>query len=89
MGCTAMGLNSALFISRNGWKNALRRPSSWVLILVNLGLIAAVVAWAAPQTWDWSRSISGWKAGISLGLLGLALLALMTQAYNPFIYFIF
>ena len=52
-------------------------------------LVAAVVVWAAPQTWDWSRSISGWKAGMSLGLLGLALLALMTQAYNPFIYFIF
>ncbi len=52
-------------------------------------LVAAVVAWAAPQTWDWSRTLPSWKAAVCLGLLGLALLALSTQSYNPFIYFIF
>jgi alginate O-acetyltransferase complex protein AlgI len=52
-------------------------------------VVAAVVAWMAPQTWDWSRTLPTWKAGVCLGLLGLALLALSTQSYNPFIYFIF
>jgi alginate O-acetyltransferase complex protein AlgI len=47
------------------------------------------VVWAAPQTWDWSRRLPGWKAVLALALLGLALLTLMTQAFNPFIYFIF
>ena len=51
--------------------------------------IAAVVVWAAPQTWDWSRRLPGWKAVLVTGLLWLALLTLMTQAFNPFIYFIF
>jgi alginate O-acetyltransferase complex protein AlgI len=51
--------------------------------------IAAVVVWAAPQTWDWSRRLPGWKAAVVTGLLLLALLTLMTQAFNPFIYFIF
>ncbi len=51
--------------------------------------IAAVVVWAAPQTWDWTRRLPGWKAILVTGLLWLALLTLMTQAFNPFIYFIF
>ena len=52
-------------------------------------VVAAVVVWAAPQTWDWSRRLPGWKAVIVTALLWLALLTLMTQAFNPFIYFIF
>ncbi len=43
-----MGLRSSPFISRKGLSEALQRPSSWVLIAVNLGLIAGVIAW------DWS-----------------------------------
>ena len=56
--------------------------------LLTLG-VAAGITWLAPQTWDWSRELTGWKAGVTLGLLGLALLALSTQSFNPFIYFIF
>ena len=43
-----MGLRSSPFISRKALREALQRPSSWVLIAVNLGLIAGVIAW------DWS-----------------------------------
>ena len=51
--------------------------------------LAAVVTWACPQTWDWTRRLT-WPRGLTaLGLLGLALLAMATQGYNPFIYFIF
>ena len=50
---------------------------------------AAVVTWAAPQTWDWTRRLSLVKAAVVAGLLGLACAVLATQAHNPFIYFIF
>ncbi len=50
---------------------------------------AALVVWAAPQTWDWTRELPAWKAAVSLGVLWLALSALSSQAFNPFIYFIF
>ncbi len=50
---------------------------------------AAVVAFAAPQTWDWTRRLPLWKAVLCLGLLWLSLALLTSQEYNPFIYFIF
>lgn len=51
--------------------------------------LAAVIVWGCPQTWDWTRVIPLWKAApIALALLA-SLAVLMTQAYNPFIYFIF
>jgi alginate O-acetyltransferase complex protein AlgI len=51
--------------------------------------LAAVVIWAAPQSWDWTRRLPAWKAAACLVLFWLSLAALTTQAYNPFIYFIF
>jgi alginate O-acetyltransferase complex protein AlgI len=51
--------------------------------------VAAVVVWWAPQTWDWTRSLPLWRALICLGLLWVSLVALTTQSFNPFIYFIF
>jgi alginate O-acetyltransferase complex protein AlgI len=51
--------------------------------------LAAGIAWTAPQTWDWTRRLTWVKATASLGLLALALAAMATQGYNPFIYFIF
>jgi alginate O-acetyltransferase complex protein AlgI len=50
---------------------------------------AAVVIWVAPQTWDWTRRLSAVRAAACLAALWLALIALATQSYNPFIYFIF
>ena len=62
----------------------IRRPYD----LMNLAL-AAGIAWFAPQTWDWTRRLT-WPKGLAcLALLGLALAAMATQGYNPFIYFIF
>ncbi len=51
--------------------------------------LAALVVWAAPQTWDWTRRLTAPKLCCSLALLWLALVAMETQGYNPFIYFIF
>jgi alginate O-acetyltransferase complex protein AlgI len=50
---------------------------------------AAIVAWWAPQTWDWTRRLPWWRILICLGILWVSVIALTTQAYNPFIYFIF
>jgi alginate O-acetyltransferase complex protein AlgI len=52
-------------------------------------LLAGAIVWAAPQTWDWTRSITARKAVLILALLVLSAVVLTTQAYNPFIYFIF
>tara|TARA_B100000029_G_scaffold380619_1_gene375649 strand:- start:809 stop:2251 length:1443 start_codon:yes stop_codon:yes gene_type:complete len=52
-------------------------------------LVAAIVTWAAPQSWDWTRRITARRAATLLGLLAVSLLLLTTQSFNPFIYFIF
>ena len=52
-------------------------------------LCAAVVAWGAPQTWDWTRTLTWSKAAAAMALFWLSLIVLSAQAYNPFIYFIF
>jgi len=51
--------------------------------------IAALIVWGFPQTWDWTRAIPLWKAVPIVMALLVSLAVLMTQAYNPFIYFIF
>jgi len=62
----------------------IRRPYD----LLNLAL-AAAIAWGAPQTWDWTRRLTWPKGVAALALFALALAAMATQGYNPFIYFIF
>jgi alginate O-acetyltransferase complex protein AlgI len=52
-------------------------------------VLAGIVTWTCPQTWDWTRRLSAPKAAAILLLFGLSVAALATQAYNPFIYFIF
>jgi alginate O-acetyltransferase complex protein AlgI len=50
---------------------------------------AATVVWGCPQTWEWTRRLSWRRAAMCVACLWLALAVLVTQAYNPFIYFIF
>ena len=51
--------------------------------------VAGVVIWCFPQTWDWTQRLTPFRVGICVCLFGLSLAVLATQAYNPFIYFIF
>ncbi len=51
--------------------------------------LCIVVVWAAPQTWDWTRRITGPKVLAAFSLLVLSIMLLSMQSYNPFIYFIF
>jgi alginate O-acetyltransferase complex protein AlgI len=52
-------------------------------------VLAGTIVWGAPQTWDWSRTLTLPKAAVALALLMVSAVVLVTQAYNPFIYFIF
>jgi len=52
-------------------------------------LLAAAIVWSAPQTWDWTRTLTAPKAAAVLAVFVLSVAVLATQAYNPFIYFIF
>jgi alginate O-acetyltransferase complex protein AlgI len=52
-------------------------------------MLCALVVWTCPQTWDWSYRLGPGKAVTAVALLLLAVTVLTTQAYNPFIYFIF
>lgn len=52
-------------------------------------ILAAIVTWTCPQTWDWTRVLTPPKAIAVAALFVLAAVLLTTQAYNPFIYFIF
>ena len=52
-------------------------------------MIATGIAFAAPQTWDWTRRLTPAKAIVVALVLWASLVMLNTQAFNPFIYFIF
>jgi alginate O-acetyltransferase complex protein AlgI len=52
-------------------------------------VLAAIVVWSCPQTWDWSRTLTAPKAVAAAAAFVLAAAMLTTQAFNPFIYFIF
>lgn len=56
--------------------------------LVSL-IIAGVITWSCPQTWDWTRSITWPKACAIAFVFLVSVIAMTTQAFNPFIYFIF
>lgn len=50
---------------------------------------AAGVTWFAPQTWDFTRQLTPARAAWCVFMLVVSLVVLTTQAFNPFIYFIF
>ena len=52
-------------------------------------VITAVIAWTFPQTWDFTRKITWTKVSVIIAALWVSVVVLTTQAYNPFIYFIF
>lgn len=73
-------------VSESAWlvRGIIYQPYYVVMMLV-----AAVVVWTCPQTWDWTRRLTLGKIGIALLLFWVSITVLTTQAYNPFIYFKF
>jgi alginate O-acetyltransferase complex protein AlgI len=51
--------------------------------------VSAVVVWAGPQSWDWTKRLTIWKSLIIAVLMALSIVLLTLQSYNPFIYFNF
>ncbi|MDP7250049.1 MAG: MBOAT family protein [Planctomycetota bacterium] len=51
--------------------------------------LSAVIVWRMPQTWDWTRQLTWPKVIACIASFWLACILLVSQAYNPFIYFIF
>jgi len=52
-------------------------------------VIAGAVVWGTPQTWDFTRRITWPKVAWVFCVFLLSIVALTTQSFNPFIYFIF
>jgi alginate O-acetyltransferase complex protein AlgI len=51
--------------------------------------LAALTTWTGMPSWEFTRQLS-WPRGLAcVALFALALVAMATQGYNPFIYFIF
>jgi alginate O-acetyltransferase complex protein AlgI len=51
--------------------------------------LAAVLVWAAPNTWTFTARLSAPRAVAALGLLALSISLMWTQSANPFLYFQF
>ena len=52
-------------------------------------VLAGLIVWGAPQTWDWSRTLTMPKAAAVIAVFVVSVFVLATQSYNPFIYFFF
>ena len=52
-------------------------------------LLAGLIVWSAPQTWDWTRTLTLRKAAAVAAVFVVTVAVLATQSYNPFIYFFF
>jgi len=56
---------------------------------VGMFVIAGVVAWGLPTTWEFTERVSAPRAAFGMALLGLSVLLMWTQTINPFLYFQF
>ena len=52
-------------------------------------LVAALIVWRAPQTWEWSKELGAGKVAVVVAVFVTAVAVLSMQSYNPFIYFNF
>jgi alginate O-acetyltransferase complex protein AlgI len=52
-------------------------------------LLGLILAWFFPQSWQLTRKLTPLKAIYIFAVFFIACLLLLTQTYNPFIYFIF
>ena len=51
--------------------------------------VAAVVVWAGPHSWQFTRDLSPVRAAGFMAMLVLAVVFMWTQTENPFLYFRF
>lgn len=82
-----LGAMTSVFAA-NGLPAALGGLAQQPYLQVHL-VLAGVVVCFGRQTWDWTQTLTLPKAFVVLALGWMAVVALLTQDYNPFIYFIF
>jgi len=51
--------------------------------------VAAMIVWAGPLSWDFTRNLTPTRAAACMALLVVAILIMWTQTENPFLYFQF
>jgi alginate O-acetyltransferase complex protein AlgI len=51
--------------------------------------LSALAIWCLPDTWEWSYRLSASKALICIVLFCISVVFLVSQSYQPFIYFVF
>jgi alginate O-acetyltransferase complex protein AlgI len=52
-------------------------------------VLAGVLCWTMPTTWEFTERLSAPRAAFGLALLGLSVVLMWTQTINPFLYFQF
>jgi alginate O-acetyltransferase complex protein AlgI len=76
----------------------LRRPASGAALLGSIiysrdhliiFIACAIAVWFGKQSWEIAQKMSPAKVAIMIGLFILALAAMFTQSFNPFLYFQF
>lgn len=65
-------------------RGALYSPYHLIMLAV-----AAILVWGAPQTWQFTRSLTWSRAAYCFGLLLASVAVMWTQTSNPFLYFQF
>ena len=51
--------------------------------------LAAIAIWLVPDTWEFTQVLTRRKVLVCAAVFTLSIVVLVTQEYNPFIYFIF
>jgi len=52
-------------------------------------VLSAILVWLLPDTWEWTQVLTKRKVVACTAIFALAVVVLVTQEYNPFIYFKF
>lgn len=87
---TALAMYRAMFGTAQNWTAAGAIAGLiYAPLYAGTWIAAAILTWAAPTAWDWTRRLPVWKLLLALVLALISIAVLSTQAYNPFIYFIF
>lgn len=82
-------LGSMFGLSHPTSASELVAPVMYTPYHVAMMVVAAVVVWAGPLSWDFTRRLSPARASVCLGLFALAIVMMWTQTENPFLYFQF
>lgn len=82
-------LGSMFGLGKNHASSALLPGLIYKPFYVLAFILAAIAVWFVPDTWEWTQNLSRRKTLVCAGVFVVSIIVLVTQEYNPFIYFIF